>query len=247
MLGRLAAAEPDGIGAAGDENRAAAPPIADRESRTAERERFLTEYQDAAYATRYRELVTMVVATEDRVTPGRTGLADAVIRYYFKLLAYKDEYEVARLHAGAAFQAQINGLFEGPYRLRFHLAPPGLARGRAPRKREFGSWMLPVFRVLARLRFLRGTAFDPFGRSVERKLERRLIVEYEQLLAELCRDLTPSRLALAVEIASLPEHIRGFGHVKQRHLQSVRNKEAELLAQWRAPGRAPTRGLEDAA
>ena len=243
LLGRLAAANATSRGAAPDDGRAAGPAGAAREAAIATRERFLAEYQDAAYAARYRELVTAVAAAEGRVAPGRTGLADAAMRYYFKLLAYKDEYEVARLHALAAFQAEITGLFDGPYRLRFHLAPPGLARGRAPRKREFGGWMLHVFRVLARLRFLRGTAFDPFGRTAERKLERRLIVDYEQLLAELCRDLTPTRHALAVEIASLPEHIRGFGHVKLRHLQAVRKKEAELLAQWRTPAQ----GLEHAA
>ena len=165
-------------------------------------------------------------------------------RYYFKLLAYKDEYEVARLYAGPEFRAQLDGAFEGPLRLHFHLAPPWLARRNpttgAPRKLRLGGWVLPLFGLLARLKFLRGTPLDPFGYGAERRRERQLIIDYERLVTTLLAGLTPARHSLAVELASLPEQIRGFGHVKTRHLETVTKREAELLERWRAldPGSA---------
>ncbi len=200
---------------------------------------FLTAYQDAAYARRYKDLVVRVQRAEAERAKGMSGLALAVARYYFKLLAYKDEYEVARLHADPEFRAKLKANFEGDYRLRFHLAPPLLAdkdpeTGEA-KKMEFGAWMLPVFRLLARLKGLRGTVFDPFGRTEERRMERRLIVDYEKTVDELLAHLAHDNHALAVEIASTPEHIRGFGHVKQRHQKEAKAKEAKLLAQFRAP------------
>ena len=146
------------------------------------------------YAERYRALVERVRAVEQKAVPGQTKLAEAVARYYAKLLAYKDEYEVARLYTEAAFAAQLNGQFEGDFRLKFHLAPPLLA-SRDPKtghlqKQEFGPWMLPVFRLLAKLKGLRGTAFDPFGYTAERKQERALIREYEGLVDELLGGLS---------------------------------------------------------
>jgi len=245
-LGRLAAHDPDRfaglLGAAGG---APAPVAATLADIVAVRERFLTDYQDAAYARRYRSLVDRAAAAQQARAPGRSGLAETVARAYFKLLAYKDEYEVARLYASAAFRAQLAGTFTGSYRLRFNLAPPLLAR-RDPvtgvlRKTEFGPWMLTAFRWLARLRRLRGTMFDPFGRSAERQLERRLIVEYEALVEELLAGLDASRYALATELAGIPEQIRGYGHVKLRHLDRARRCEAELLAQWRKPAPAVDR------
>ena len=202
------------------------------------RQQFLIEYQDAAYATRYRSLIDRVTAAEARVMPGHAELVDAVTRSYFKLMAYKDEYEVARLHSAPEFRADIARRFAGDYRLQFHLAPPGLThtdttRG-VPRKITVGGWVLPVFSILARLRFLRGTRLDPFGWRAERRLERQLITDYEALVARLLAGLRPDRHALAVEIASLPEGIRGYGHVKARHLEGVRLREAELLRQWSA-------------
>jgi indolepyruvate ferredoxin oxidoreductase len=243
-LGRLAAADPARVAALVDGD-APAPAKGEGglDAMVATRAAFLTDYQDAAYAERYRALVGQARAAEERATPGGTALAQTVARYYFKLLAYKDEYEVARLQSAAAFHERIRETFEGPYRLKFHLAPPGLARGEKPRKREFGGWVLPVFRVLARLKFLRGTAFDPFGRSRERQTERRLIAEYEALIAEICTDLTRERLTLALELAGVPEQIRGYGYVKERHLRAAKATEAALLVRWRA--RAPT--LERAA
>jgi indolepyruvate ferredoxin oxidoreductase len=198
---------------------------------------FLVEYQDAAYASRYRSLVEKVREAERRRCNGLAGLADTVARYYFKLLAYKDEYEVARLYSNGEFLKKVEATFEGDYRLRFHLAPPLLSRidpstGR-PHKRRFGPWMMGAFRVLARLKRLRGTPLDVFGYGAERRLDRELIGEYESRLAEILERLHAGTHAVAVEIASLPEHIRGFGPVKAEHLKQVRAREQELLARLR--------------
>jgi indolepyruvate ferredoxin oxidoreductase len=167
-----------------------------------------------------------------------------VARYYFKLLAVKDEYEVARLHSDPAFRAKIAAQFEGDYKLNFHLAPPLLARpdpvtGKV-KKITFGPWMMTAFGVLAKLKFLRGTAFDVFGRTEERKVERALIGEYEQLVDELLAKLNADNHAVAIELASLPEEIRGYGHVKERHLAAARIKWAALLARLRGqtPGQS---------
>jgi indolepyruvate ferredoxin oxidoreductase len=241
-LGRLAAADPDRfLGLVAAHDRAPAPGAGTpREIR----ERFLVGYQDARYAARYRALLERVAAAEAERAPGRSELAAAVTRYYFKLLAYKDEYEVARLYAGAEFRQLLTGTFAGAYRLRFHLAPPGMARPDPvtgePRKIRFGGWLLPAFGLLARLRVLRGTPFDPFGYRAERRLERRLITDYERLVDELLSGLTPERHPLAVELASLPEQIRGYGHVKARHLAAAEVRRSELLAQFRGAGGGET-------
>ncbi len=202
------------------------------------RAEFLTAYQNAAYALRYTQLVERVRAEEQVKAKGLTGLAEAVARYYFKLLAYKDEYEVARLYADPAFMDKVRAQFDGDYRLHFHLAPPLLAQRNENGelvKREYGPWMFGAFKMLAKLRFLRGTALDVFGYSEERRTERQLIKDYEQIVAELVIKLTPDNHGLAVQIASIPEEIRGYGHVKQRHLRAAKDKEAKLLAAWRAP------------
>jgi indolepyruvate ferredoxin oxidoreductase len=204
---------------------------------------YLTQYQNARYAARYAALVDKVRDVEASKTPGRTTLAEAVARYYFKLLAYKDEYEVARLYADPAFIARVNDAFEGEFKLRFHLAPPLLAR-RDPVsgeliKQEYGSWMLGAFRLLAKFKGLRGTPFDPFGRTQERKDERQLIVRYEERIEELLASLTRDNHALAVEIASLPERIRGFGHVKLRSMKGAAEREAALMDAFRHPKPAP--------
>jgi indolepyruvate ferredoxin oxidoreductase len=197
----------------------------------------LTGYQNAAYARRYEALVRRVAETERKRTAGLNGLAEAVARYYAKLLAYKDEYEVARLYADPRFAQAVRRQFEGDYRLEFNLAPPLIA-DRDPdtgqlRKRTFGPWMLSAFRWLARFKFLRGTRFDVFGRTAERRRERQLIAEYEALIAELLERLTPENHAIAVELATVPEYIRGFGHVKDAHLAEAKAHEAELLALFR--------------
>ena len=201
----------------------------------AARMQHLTGYQNAALAERYKALVEKVRGAEQKT--GRSGLAEAVARNYAKLLAYKDEYEVARLFVETAFQAEVARQFEGDYRLKFHLAPP-LFASRDPKtghliKQEFGGWMLPAFKILAKLRFLRGTALDPFGHTQERKVERALITDYEALVGELLAGLTAHNHALAVRLASVPDDIKGYGHVKDANLEKARRKEADLLQQWR--------------
>jgi indolepyruvate ferredoxin oxidoreductase len=203
------------------------------------RVKFLTDYQDAAYAARYRATVEKARAIEAERSPGKCGLADAVARYLFKLMAYKDEYEVARLYTDGSFVNQVASTFGGEnLKLEFHLAPPLLARRDKttglPRKMSFGPWLLPAFRLLAKFKFLRGTTFDPFGRSLERRTERRLIADYEALLDNVLISLTPENHHLAVGLAAIPEKIRGFGHVKQRHLAAAKADEAALLEQYTA-------------
>ncbi len=200
---------------------------------------FLTDYQNRAYAARYRALVERARAIEIAKAPGKTGFADAVARYLFKLMAYKDEYEVARLYADPSFERQIRNDLGGEHlRYHVHLAPPLLARRDkitgVPRKMTFGPWIFPVFRVLAQFKFLRGTAFDPFGYTAERKIERSLRREYEALLEEIFARLTPENHHLAVGLAAIPDKIRGFGHVKMRHLKTAKADEGALLEQFRA-------------
>ena len=243
--GRLAAVDPDKV------EQAAAPtapirivPMTRKKSESLEdiiatRKEFLVAYQNRRYASRYTALVERVRAAERaRVGDGPHRLTEAVARYYFKLLAYKDEYEVARLYTDGAFEQRLAVQFEGDYKLVFNLAPPLLARRNAKGeliKREFGAWVFTVFKVLAGLRGLRGTPLDPFGRTAERRTERRLIADYETLIDSLLADLDPKRLGLAVQLASLPEQIRGFGHVKERHLKAALERQQQLLAQYANP------------
>ncbi|HAF55910.1 MAG TPA: indolepyruvate ferredoxin oxidoreductase family protein, partial [Thauera sp.] len=222
--------------------RHARPPAderpADLDAIVARRVEALTAYQDAAYAARYRALVERVRAAEaQRVGADSTALAEAVARSYHKLLAYKDEYEVARLYTDPAFWEKVEATFEGDYSVRFHLAAPLLARpdpntGHIA-KRAFGPGMMRVFRLLARLKGLRGTRWDIFGHTAERRAERALITEYEADIAELLEHLSRDRLPLALEIARLPEHIRGFGHVKAYTLRAAAQQRRALLARWR--------------
>ena len=207
------------------------------EQMVARRSEFLTGYQDAAYAERYRSFVERVRIAEAAKCPGSSTLANAVARYYFKLLAYKDEYEVARLYTDGAFQAKVGAMFEGDYSLKFHLAPPifnqpdpitGVAK-----KSQYGPWMMSAFRLLAKLKFLRGGSFDFFGRTDERRAERQLIADYERNINELLERLTPATQTLATEIASIPEDIRGYGHVKARNIAAACEKEKRLLGRLR--------------
>ena len=221
-----------------DAAQAAAPIAESLDEMIRRRVEFLTDYQNAAYASKYTQLVERVRKEEQAKAKGLSGLAEAVARYYFKLLAYKDEYEVARLYADPAFMEKVKGQFDGDYKLHFHLAPPLLSKRNEKGeliKREYGAWMLPAFKVLAKLRFLRGTALDIFGYTEERRTERQLIQDYERIVEELLAKLTPDNHALAVQIASIPEEIRGYGHVKARHLEAAKAKEAKLLQAWRAP------------
>ncbi|MBI3506377.1 MAG: indolepyruvate ferredoxin oxidoreductase family protein [Proteobacteria bacterium] len=199
----------------------------------------LTGYQDASLAARYESLVRKVEAAEKAATPGRTGLALAVARYYAKLLSYKDEYEVARLYSDGAFRAALARQFEGDYRIELNLAPPLVAERDATtghlKKRTYGPWMLAAFGVLAKLKFLRGTKLDPFGRMEERKTERALIGEYEATIAEILANLTPANHGAAVGLASLPEEIRGYGHVRDAHLAKAKAHGEILRANFRNP------------
>jgi indolepyruvate ferredoxin oxidoreductase len=238
-----AALEQRHVPARGADQSAFAPLDDSRLSRSldelvARRVAFLTAYQNARYAKRYADLVTRVRAAEEARAPGSSDLAEAVARYAFKLMAYKDEYEVARLYTSGDFQRRVAEQFEGDYRLTFHLAPPLLAKKDADGrlvKRTYGPWVLPAFRLLAKLKFVRGTAFDVFGRTAERTMERRLIGDYLRLIDELLPALNADNVSLAVELASIPERIRGYGHVKEAHLHAAKEYEAVLLARWRTP------------
>ncbi len=200
---------------------------------------FLRDYQDEAYARRYKDLVVQVQTAEARVVHDDDTLARTVARYYFKLLAYKDEFEVARLYTELGFLDTVASQFEGNYKLNFHLAPPILAE-RDPetgiaRKKAYGRWVLIAFKLLAKLRFLRGGPLDPFNRTAERKRERSLITEYETVIDTLLKQLNANNHPVAVEIAGLPEQIRGYGHVKERHIDAVKARETELLTSYSNP------------
>ena len=217
-LGRLAAA--DALPASGE------TPGASTSGLEAKRLAFLTDYQNAAYATRYGTLVARAQRREREVDESSTAFTQAVAASYFKLLTYKDEYEVARLLTNPDFHQQLAEDFTGDYKLAYHLAPPIFNRGKdargRPRKRRFGPWLRPVLKVLARLKALRGTLFDPFGRTVDRRLERALIREFEDAVDRLLPKLGKNNLALAIDIARLPLEVRGFGPVKEAAAQQYR-------------------------
>ena len=199
---------------------------------------FLKDYQDEAYARRYKDFVVDVQRREAEVMRD-DSLARAVARYYFKLLAYKDEYEVARLYTNGDFMRRLKEQFEGDFSVKFHLAPPLFAE-RDPEtghliKKEFGPWMMKAFAVLAKFKGLRGTRLDPFGWTEERKQERQLIADYERTIRSLLPGLKADNHAIAVQIAEIPEHIRGYGHVKERHLSDAKANETVLLKQFNEP------------
>ncbi|MCR9257100.1 MAG: indolepyruvate ferredoxin oxidoreductase family protein [Alphaproteobacteria bacterium] len=199
----------------------------------------LVDYQDKAYAERYRAVVEKVRVAEAKRRPGSQALTEAVARYLFKLMAYKDEYEVARLYSDPTFLRQLDRQFEGDYTLEFHLAPPLIApkdpeTGRL-KKMRFGPWMLRVFGLLAKMKGLRGTRWDPFGRTEERRMERRLIEDYIDQLDRLLPAVTAENFDSLVAIARIPEDIRGYGHVKERHVKAARTREALLVDRFHNP------------
>ena len=239
--GRRAVVDPEGV------RKAATPaevvPISQHFSRTLDelverRVKLLTEYQDASCAARYSALVSRVRKVEAE-GPGGEELAKAVARYYAKLMAYKDEYEVARLYSDGEFRKKIEAMFEGDYKLVFHLAPPLLAKADPqtgePKKMQFGPWMMAAFGVLAKFKGLRGTALDLFGHTEERRMERQLIADYESTIEELLGDLSRDNCAQAVDIASLPELIRGYGHIKAKSVAEARGKLDAMMARFRSP------------
>lgn len=240
--GRMAAHDIDRVEKAA---RPAAPvipfvkPLTDLEDIIEHRRDLLTKYQNSAYADRYEAAVRKIAKSDQARGTGFTGLAEAVARNLAKLMAYKDEYEVARMYTDGKFMQQIRQNFEGDYKLRFHLAPPGITQpdpetGKIEKK-EFGPWIMPVFRVLAKMKGLRGGKLDVFGRTEERKMERRLITEYEAILDEIADNLTPENYIHALELAKLPESMRGFGHVKERNVEIAKRREQDLLTAFRNP------------
>ncbi len=239
--GRAAAVDLERVLGAAQPRLGAAPmPVeeTDLAAIVAVRERFLTQYQNEAYARRYTMLVERVEAEERRKAKGLGGITQAVARNYFKLLAYKDEYEVARLYTAESFRAALDRQFEGDYKLRYHLAPPLLAKrdphSGHPLKREYGPWVMQAFKVLARLKPLRGTVLDPFGHTAERKRERQLISEYEDMLDEVLGLLNIANHPAAVRLAEIPDQIRGFGHVKLQSIDTAKAEQRQLLQAYRS-------------
>ena len=217
--GRLAAADMPRVREATRFRTKPERPVKTLDETIAYRAAYLTDYQDSAYAARYLQFVGAVRAAENAALPSSAELTDAVAKNLFKLMAYKDEYEVARLYTDGAFVAKLRERFDGDFRLSFHLAPPLLAR-RDPltghlQKREYGAWMMPAFRLLAHLKFLRGTAFDPFGYTSERRAERQLVADYEAAIRRHIAGLRADRIPAVTRLARLPEMIRGYGHIKE--------------------------------
>jgi indolepyruvate ferredoxin oxidoreductase len=237
--GRLGAHDPAALARLLGQSAAPRPAPQSLEDVVSYRATYLRDYQDQGLAERYRQRIAQIVGAERSKASGFSGLADAVARGYHKLLAYKDEYEVARLFTDPAFEHALSQQFEARGKLAFHLAPPLLARrdkaSGEPRKMQFGRWMLPIFRLLAKGKRLRGTAWDAFGYTQERKLERQMIGDYEVLLDEIVERLSPQTHATAVRLASLPLDIKGFGHIKLRNYKAAKAREAGLLAQLRNP------------
>ncbi|XHS79750.1 indolepyruvate ferredoxin oxidoreductase family protein [Burkholderiaceae bacterium UC74_6] len=240
-LGRLAVAAPESL------RRLAGAPAAqalpqDLDSLVQRRMQHLTDYQDVAYAERYLKLVNRVRAAEAKLGSTSTQLSLAVARYYAKLLAIKDEWEVARLYTDGRFEASLKDQFENWQSISFHMAPPLLAKpgkdGRVA-KMEMGPWMMSALKVMARLRFLRGSWLDVFSRTEERRMERSLISEYEALVDELLASLSTEKLDLAVRLASLPEKIRGYGHVKLANVATARAQQRELLDRFQGRVQEP--------
>ena len=196
----------------------------------AKRVEFLTAYQNADYAKTYEAFVRKVERAESGL--GKTLLAQNVARYLFKLMAYKDEYEVARLHTDTAFLTKVNAMFEGDFKINYNLAPPMISKKNEKgelQKQKFGPWMLTAFKVLAKFKGLRGTALDVFGKTQERQMERALIVDYKASIDTLLNTLNASNHALAVDVARIPELIKGFGHVKERNVKTARLQWAGLM------------------
>ncbi len=199
---------------------------------------FLVDYQDLAYANRYKALMERVRSSEAQAIAGSTALSEAVARNAFKLMAYKDEYEVARLYTSGDFEQRLRETFAGDFKLNFNLAPPLLAKKDENghlKKSEYGPWVFKAFRVLARFKGLRGGAFDVFGKTAERKMERQLIADYTSTVDELLGKLSPANVDLAVEIAHLPDQIRGYGHIKDANFEKTKAEWDRLMGEWRDP------------
>jgi indolepyruvate ferredoxin oxidoreductase len=205
----------------------------------------LIGYQDEAYARLYADAVKRVVAAEQKALPGKSALAEAAARYLYKLMAYKDEYEVARLHTDPAFLAKLDAQFKHGFTVKYNLAPPTISK-RDPvtgelLKRQFGPWMMSAFKMLAKFKGLRGGPLDIFGKTEERRHEQQLIDDYIKLLDEICARLTAANHAVAIKLACIPDDIRGYGHVKERSLKDAKAAEGKLLQLFRSPQPQPLR------
>ena len=237
--GRRAAHDPQAVQALVDRSTKPAERLSDTiDEIVARRSAFLAAYQNEAYAQRYRARIEAIRAAEEKAAPGSTVVTEAAARSLFKLMAIKDEYEVARLYTDGSFKRQLAAEFQSYEKLEFHLAPPILGRTGTdgkPRKSSFGPWMMGGFRVLATLKGLRGTAFDIFGYSAERKMERRLLAEYEADLDLIAGKLTADRVEAAVALASVPQLIRGFGHVKQANAEKAAAERQRLIGRLDTP------------
>jgi indolepyruvate ferredoxin oxidoreductase len=250
-LGRLAAADPLSCAALREGGASEPPAPLALDALIGQHVAHLTAYQNAAWAARYRVLVQRAREREQALGgDGALPFTRAVAEACGKLMAYKDEYEVARLFTDGSFRRELAEQFEGDLELELHLAPPFVARpknGQPPKKMRFGPWMLTAMKWLARGRVLRGTALDPFGRTEERRMERALIDAYEARIGELLPQLDAARLPLATLIARVPLAMRGFGHVKLANVTLARTREAELLHRFDArryprPDGAPAAG-----
>jgi indolepyruvate ferredoxin oxidoreductase len=233
--GRRAAHQPDFVKAMiAQPGQAIEPGVAQSLDETvARRMEFLTAYQNASYAQRYTDRVEAIRKAEEAALPGSTAVTEAVAKNLFKLMAIKDEYEVARLYTDGSFQSQLAKQFQDYDRLEFHLAPPILGRRGAdgkPRKSSFGPWMMKAFRVLASLKGLRGSALDLFGYTAERRMERDLLARYEADVDRIARVLTPAKIDAAAALASVPALIRGYGHVKRANAEKAAGEQARLVA-----------------
>jgi indolepyruvate ferredoxin oxidoreductase len=238
--GRRAAHEPNYVRDLAESARGPEPgePVAQTlDEIIARRAAFLSDYQDADYAKRYTDRIAMIRAAEERAAPGSTVVTEAAARNLFKLMAIKDEYEVARLYTDGSFRKQLASQFHDYERLEFHLAPPVFARrgtdGRL-RKSSYGQWMMAAFRLLARFKGLRGSAFDPFGYTTERRMERRLLAHYEADLQLIASKIVAGKIEAAAALASVPALVRGFGHVKETNAANAADERKRLLERFRA-------------
>ncbi|MBT3991943.1 MAG: indolepyruvate ferredoxin oxidoreductase family protein [Rhodospirillaceae bacterium] len=246
--GRVAAAEPERLAGLIGAHETEAELAFNLDRFIEDRAGDLTAYQNKAYAKRYQSRLEAISATENKCYPGNIKLTEAVARALYKVMAYKDEYEVARAYTDPSYQEKIKAQFDGDYKLKLHFAPPLFAAKDKvtgqPFKKEYGSFMWQALKVLAPLKVLRGTPLDPFGYLAERKEERKLIRDYENLLNEISGTLSSENYDLAVELASLPMQIRGFGHVKARAIKEVKAEEESLLALYRTSSLASSKAAE---
>ena len=233
--GRCTAADPDRVNSIVQGGEPAAEPNTVEEL-IERRAAFLVDYQNEALARRYRDRVGKILASEREISADGTELSVTVAKTYFKLLAYKDEYEVARLHTSGDFLPDLRQHFGKEFKIRFHFSPPVIApldpeTGRA-KKYEFGGWILPILRIMAKFKFLRGTPWDPFGRTKERRIERELISEYERLMDEVVAGLDEDKLDLAVEVLAAAGSIRGYGSIKEESITKYRQSLEKLRSRW---------------